>query len=255
MAKNDNLTDFLVSVANKLRECLNTEEKINPQDFETKISEVFEKKQSDFWDYFQNFGKRRDYSSAFKNAQYGLGENMGWCKKTFFPKYDIKPTLAQEMFRNFEFREEDFGEYLKNLGVKIDFSQCTNFEMAFYNSFVNCTLPVIDMTSAENTTYTFRGCNAVGIEKLIFSGDKKYSADMFSGKNKLKNVVFEGVLQSSMDVSTTLFTHDTLVSLISVLKDFSESDTTCTLTLGEILKAKLSAEEIEKATAKGWQIK
>lgn len=251
MAKNNNLTDFLTSLADKMRSLLNSEEKINPQTFEDKLSEIYEKQRGDFWDCFQNFGKRKDYSYAFKNGDYGFAENVGWCKENWKPKYDITPTSAKEMFRNFLMRG-DIAEYLKNLGITLDFSQCTNFEMAFYNSFINGTLPTVDMTSATTTTNAFRGCNAQKVEKIIFAEDKTYSSDMFSGNCKIQTVVFEGVLSSSINVSGTQFNHDTLISLINVLKDYSKTTTTKTLTLGDTLKAKLTEEEIAVATEKGW---
>ena len=40
MAKNNNLTDFLISLADKIREKLGVTALINPQDFETKIDEI-----------------------------------------------------------------------------------------------------------------------------------------------------------------------------------------------------------------------
>lgn len=51
----------------------------------TDLDEVFEAgKQaewSEFWDSFQDYGKRRDYASGFNNS--------GWTDITFNPKYDI----------------------------------------------------------------------------------------------------------------------------------------------------------------------
>lgn len=45
MAKNNNLTDFLTSLANKFRDKLGTSNPINPQDFEDKVDEVYAKGQ------------------------------------------------------------------------------------------------------------------------------------------------------------------------------------------------------------------
>lgn len=43
MAKNDNLTDFLRGIADKLRSLMGTSAAINPQDFEDKIQSVYDK--------------------------------------------------------------------------------------------------------------------------------------------------------------------------------------------------------------------
>jgi hypothetical protein len=40
MAKNNNLTDFLTGIADKIREVENSSDPIDPQDFEDKIEEV-----------------------------------------------------------------------------------------------------------------------------------------------------------------------------------------------------------------------
>ena len=65
MAKNNNLGDFLKGLADKFRSKLKTTDKINPQDFESKVDEVYsqgKKEEYDtFWDNFQQNGKRTSY--------------------------------------------------------------------------------------------------------------------------------------------------------------------------------------------------
>lgn len=73
MAKNNNLGDFLKSLADKFRSVMGTSDKINPQDFESKVDEVFntgasagkQEAYDTFWDTFQKNGNRRNYNYAF----------------------------------------------------------------------------------------------------------------------------------------------------------------------------------------------
>ena len=50
MSKLNNLTDFLTSLADKFRSKLGTTGAINPQDFDSKVDEVYEKGKSDEYD-------------------------------------------------------------------------------------------------------------------------------------------------------------------------------------------------------------
>ena len=109
MAKNNNLSDFLKSLANKFRSHLGTTAKINPQDFEKKVDEVFDagsslgynegwlsgvndgkqEEHDTFWDTFQKNGSRRNYSYAFFD---------GWTNANFAPKYDIIAELGYSIY-------------------------------------------------------------------------------------------------------------------------------------------------------------
>ena len=83
MSKINNLTDFLTSLADTFRSKLGTTRTINPQDFDSKVSEVYEKGVSDeydrFWDAYQDNGNRTDYRMAFCSTS--------WTEENFKPKY------------------------------------------------------------------------------------------------------------------------------------------------------------------------
>ena len=94
MAKTNNLTDFLTSLALKFRAKLGTSGTINPQDFESKVDAVFEagkKSEYDaFWDDYQSNGTRTDYYNAFAGK--------GWTQTNLKPKYVARPSEARNMF-------------------------------------------------------------------------------------------------------------------------------------------------------------
>ena len=94
MAKTNNLTDFLTSIAAKFRAKLGTSGTINPQDFESKVDDVFDagkKSEYDaFWDTYQSNGTRTDYYNAFAGK--------GWTQTNLKPKYVARPSEARGMF-------------------------------------------------------------------------------------------------------------------------------------------------------------
>ena len=76
------LETFFTSIADKMRELLDTIEKIKPKNFVNKLTEIFNagKKTAydEFWDNYQQNCNRLDYGRAFSGA--------GWNNITFKPK-------------------------------------------------------------------------------------------------------------------------------------------------------------------------
>ena len=107
MAKNNNLGDFIKGLADKFRSKLSTTALINPQDFESKVDEVYNKgKQEEydaFWDAFQRNGNRRNYNYAFFD---------GWTNANFAPKYDI---IAELGYSSYMFSQSKITGSLKTI--------------------------------------------------------------------------------------------------------------------------------------------
>lgn len=79
----------------------------------------------------------------------------------------------------------------------------------------------------------------------------------FIGATALQNITFEGTIPISVSFKDcTLLTHDSLMSIINALKDYSEdeSGTIYTLTLGTTNQEKLTDEEMAMVTQKGWSL-
>ena len=71
----------------------------------------------------------------------------------------------------------------------------------------------------------------------------------------LENITFDGDIGNSINFSTcTKLNHDSLMSIINHLKDFSGTSTTKTCTLGSSNLAKLTDAEKAIATQKGWSL-
>jgi hypothetical protein len=72
----------------------------------------------------------------------------------------------------------------------------------------------------------------------------------------LENVTFEGTIgQNGLNFSWSInLSHDSLMSIINCLKDYSGTGTTKTVTLGATNLAKLTTAEKAVATQKGWTL-
>ena len=237
-----------MSIENKLTTVAENQEKV----FDAGKKSEYE----NFWYHFTMGGTRQNYSNAF-GTQSG---NSAYWGDIFYPKYDMKPTQVEDMFRNFRCSDSskqiDLESRLNEMGVVLDFSKCFNFKEAFAYCTGIETLPVIDMSnaSATNTNYVFDSSTIKTIRKIIL-GTKSKSQYLFLRADGLENVEFEGEILSSMYFnSANNLTHDSLMNIINALKDYSEdtSGTVYTITLGSTNKAKLTDDELNMITNKGW---
>lgn len=162
----------------------------------------------EFWDTYQNYGKRTLYAYAFG------GE--GWKNKTFKPKYPITVVNGKYAFS---------ASYMQNWEeVILDTSNMTDASFMF-QTYYGSNLPVIDMrklSSTYTTQYMFGTCYyLVTIEKLIVSENTKYQTSMFTGTKKLENITFEGTIANNgLDLSPcTKLSGESIVSVVEALSD------------------------------------
>lgn len=204
-----------------------------------------------FWDAFQNNGARVSYDYAFWRWQ-----DTG----IFYPKHDIKPTNINKMCQYFGDQNDplDIAARFQYCGIIFDSSKATNVDSAFYWTGGIKRIPETSTVGA-NSLYTFcHNCsNLETIDKIILKSDGSQVLDTaFTQCPKLKNITFEGVIgYNNVDFSQSpLLTHDSLMSIINALKDYSSSGTTYTIKLGSTNKEKLTAEELQIAQNKGWTV-
>lgn len=221
---------------------------------EQKVFDAGKKAEHDaFWDEYQRNGDRVGYKAAF-SGQY-------WGDSCFQPKYDMRPTDASYMFE--ESHITDLAGILKECGVVLDLSNCTNVTQMFFWCKKITTIPIIDTTATTDdgtngTFYYLFGWDEKlqSIEKIILkqSGEQKFNGT-FGGCYALREIRFEGVIGNDISFQDSpLLTHDSLMSIINHLKDFSGTTTTMTLTLRTTNLAKLTDAEKAIATQKGWTL-
>ena len=241
MAKNNNLGDFLKSLADKFRSKLSSSDPINPQDFEDKIDAVYESgkdaQYDEFWDAFQQNGDRTNYRYAFAG--------YGWTADNFKPKYDIVITDADNVYlQTFDSTNINgsIKQILENQGVELKFQNLgtTNTLTRFIYNCPNITeLPILDFSSITGGDLGKISICWLSelhtVEKIIFPITKVYSTGSGDGLlgycPKLKNIVFEGTCCASIWLARSKeLTADSVDSILGHL-DSGEYTGTRTLTL------------------------
>ena len=205
-----------------------------------------------FWDAYQEYGNRTIYNCAFGSM---------WTAETFKPKYDIKPTNAYMMFHNNmgqKIKIDDFVEFCKQQGIEFDLSNSGNCIYAL-GCLHTKRFGVLDVSKCTTTNYTnnmfYTNTAVITIDKFISSAQTHFHNETFAGATNLENITMEGVVGTSISFyKNSKLTKASLESIISVLKDFSGTSTTATLTLHADSKAKLSEADIAIATQKGWTV-
>ena len=170
-----------------------------------------------FWNSYQSRGYETGYLYAFSGTR--------WTDSVYNPKYTLKPSgNASYMF---------LYSRITDTKVTIDLSNTTSNILGMF---------------ANSTIKTIR--------KIIFGENNPIWNKQFENCSNLENITAEGVLAKSISLQwCTKLTHDSLMSIIGVLKDYSTdtSGTVYTITLGEENLAKLTEDEKEIITNKGWQ--
>lgn len=244
----------IAAIAAKIREKTGTETKYKTAEMPAGVEEVYtaglQAEYDRFWDAYQENGNRTGYAYGFSG--------LGFYKDTFQPKYDIRPANAAMMFswKTNEYEPYDLVEHLAKLGITLDFSGCTSFAGTFSYCYYFSRVGIIDASRATTISEMFTTCkNLETIDKLILpTKDVSYSS-AFTNLHKLKNLVVEGEFKQNFSIQqSTMLTHDSLMSIINALADYSSSGTTHTVNFGATNLAKLTDAEKAIATEKGWTL-
>lgn len=153
---------------------------------------------------------------------------------------------------------------LKSVPNKMNTSKVTNFSGMFNNCKNLDTIAGIDTSSGINFSCMFRNCTTLStIPAINISGTTSsyHVASMFSNCSKLTDIRFEGnIYTNGLSFSSSpLLTHDSIVSIINALYDYSNdpegiSDgSSHSVTIGSSL-SNATAQEIATAINKGWTL-
>lgn len=170
-----------------------------------------------FWDkYFIEEKTTKNYSYYFAGR--------GWNPGNFHPKHDMRPGTATRMFAAFNYNgwENPTGGFdlvarLDELGVVLDFSNCTTMERAFDGANI-AHLGVIDLSKSTNNTGALGSKFLKKIDKVIVSANTTFSST-FSGASELKELTVEGTIaKSGFSVSaSTKLDEASITSIINAL--------------------------------------
>ena len=167
------------------------------KDFDDVYEAGKQKQYDEFWDIYQNNGKRTDYGYAFSG--------VGWTDDAYNPKYAITPATISPIFQ---------GTSITNTKVDI----------------------VVDLSS-NHLTRTYEGLygamTIVTIKNLVLNCDIVCGSTTFRNMTALKNIKITGegkILTSTTFQTSTKLTKESMKSIIDALSD---SATGQTLTLSK----------------------
>ena len=189
---------------------------------EQKVFDAGKKSQYDeFWDNFQNYGKRTDYLNGFSG--------FCWTKETFKPKY--KPITfsgncwykSRKMFENFGVREYT---KLETDGVDltpdiVDFSNANNLSNTFYGATFRSV--TADISNATSFGGMFGGNDGGAVKYITLTTSDKtaaFASTVFSYQRELLELIFtEGsVVKGTLNVQhSTKLTKRSITSIINAL--------------------------------------
>ena len=182
---------------------------------EQKVYDAGKKSQYDeFWDNFQYNGRRTKNGDGFCSFE---NSHVYWNETNFKPKYDLKPVGGNDsMFRCM--RVPDFPELFENLGIKLDLSQVTTFNDAFYYTKTDH-LGILDLSSCSSMNYVFYGCSVKTIDKLILRSSGVSVNCAFQNASYLENITIEGkIINNGFNFRwSPRLTQDSLISIINAL--------------------------------------
>lgn len=202
------------AIADNIRTCLGTDEKIKPSNFADKISEVFEtgkkSEYDEFWNAYQQNGMKTNYGYAF--AQ--------WNKNTFQPKYNMNPTAAPHMFYGFnqDRSVESLPDLLKNNNITIDFSKCKGFMYFGTYSYIS-DFGFIDCSGATNLNHMFNIAQRLDTVSLKLKDDGSQSFNStFDACTRLVNITIEGVIGKNISFSECAsLSKSSIISIVCAL--------------------------------------
>ena len=199
-----------------------------------KIYDAGKKSQYDeFWDTFQAYGKLEKYNSAFSHCRFN--------KETFKPKYPLRIIVGEFTFayqrkaHNTHFIGEpihDLIQVCKDNNIMIDTSKATELNSMFYASDFT-TIPTISFESQSGAIrgVFYANSQLETIEKIIFKADGSNTFTTnswelpFGGCSALKNLVIEGVIGDSFNISSSPLTKESITSVVNALSSTSSGKT------------------------------
>ena len=217
-------------------------------EYAPKVDEVYEK------------GKQAQYDEFWEAAQpttspvpYNYASTV-WNNGNFFPKKDIIATSGSNVFGLFyNIGVTNLSKRIVDCNIKLDLSKAGKVGSLFAYALVEV-VPKLSFASAIDMASVFSQCTRLKTIESVEINENMTFVSSFERCSALENLTIEGTIgQSGFNVQwSTKLSHDSLMSIINALKDYSGTDTWKTITLGSKNLAKLTPEEILIMEQKQW---
>lgn len=173
----------------------------------------------DFWDDYLDYGKNQGiYLYAFAG--------FGWNDQTYNPPENSTLVVSINATGMYNYSR------ITDVKVTLDFR---NLKQNVGNCFANSKIKTIP--------------------KIIVDEKTAGLVSAFSSCADLENITLEGTMANNISLSSSSkLTHDSLMSVINALYNFSGTTETRTCTFGSTNLAKLTEAEKAIATQKGWTL-
>lgn len=186
---------------------------------------------NELWDGLQDYGKRTLYQHfCNKNVFIMDKDTKPWLN--FKPKYDLKPVNAQSMFQSFntnasaglayESAMVDFAQWLEDLDVILDTSNCTNAQNMFYNCHGFSRIPFLDFsncTGANSLAYFLSETWTIQtIDGIKSSENTAWDSRSFGSRINVSHCIFSGVIAKSFYIEkVTKLDKESIISIVNTL--------------------------------------
>lgn len=202
-----------------------------------------------FWDGLQLNGDQTDYRFAFAGTC--------WTANLLKPKYNIKPVNAYSMF-GYSGTNIDLAQHFDNLGIELDFTNCTNmYQLAYYSSITRFGKILFSSNIAELSAAFDNATALVTIDEFGTADGSEIPVSLsntFRQCKALQNITIKGIIGVNVSFQhSPLLTTDSVQSIIDHLKDLTE-ETTQTLTFHATVGAALTDAQKAAITAKNWTL-
>jgi hypothetical protein len=175
-----------------------------------------------FWDAVQQNGTRTNYNFGLCGTH--------WTKKTFRPKYPIRPEGMNNCFAYwYTYISNDLIDFREC--CELDTSQATSMSSAFCYSPLIYALGVLDCRSCNSLANAFTdNANLTIIEKIIVKASISYN-NAFNNVPALEEIRFEGEI--GRDINFQWSTKLSKASIISIINTLSTTTSGLTVTLSK----------------------